>query len=300
MNLIETNTSGICFGTGITDLWRSNCDHPDIMTWTRYQINNYFHNKKQWRKDHSLESVVQAAVENGCTVFDTSRAYANSEKRLGQVLKRYKRDDSFVITKLCNKDQYSSSVREGLMKSLHELDMDYVDLYLMHWPVADHYLESWKEMEKLQQEGLCRKIGVCNCNIHHLEAIAEIADVMPACNEFECHPLFTQTELRAYCMAHGIQVLAYTSTARNDERLKKTVIMPVAKKYGKSMTQIILKWHVQSGTIPIVNSTSVEHMISNTKINDFSLTDEEMLQIDGCNINSRLRYDPDNCDFHQL
>ena len=170
----------------------------------------------------------------------------------------------------------------------------------MHVPVTYLFLESWKEMESLYEEGLCKAIGVCNCNIHHLNEIRKIAHVMPMVNEFECHPLFTQDELRSYCKENNIQVMAYTSTGRMDERLKKTVLVPISKKYGKSIAQIILRWHQQLGNIPIVNSTKPAHMIENTKISDFELTEEEINSILKCNINSRLRYAPDNCDFRQL
>ena len=170
----------------------------------------------------------------------------------------------------------------------------------MHWPVTDYFLDSWKEMEKLYKEGMCKAIGVCNCNIHHLNELESVAEIMPMVNEFECHPLFTQKELREYCKEKNIQVMAYTSTGRMDERLKKTVLVPLAKKYNKSIAQIILRWHQQIGNIPIINSVNPKHMVENTNIYDFNLSNEEIASIESININSRLRYDPDNCDFKQL
>ncbi len=252
------------------------------------------------KKNYYLPRVIDASMKNGCTLFDTSRAYGASEYTLGQVLRKYPRENYFITTKLCNVDQFNNDVRGGFEKSLYELGLEYVDLYLMHWPVTDHFIDNWKEMEMLYREGKCRAIGVCNFNIHHFEELKKSAEIMPMVNEIECHPLFTQNEIREYCKDNGIQVIAYTSTARMDQRLNKTCLVSIAKRYGKTVTQVILRWHQQIGNIPIVNSTKVEHMLSNTQVKDFVLSDEEIEQITKININSRLRYDPDNCDFRQL
>ena len=119
-------------------------------------------------------------------------------------------------------------------------------------------------------------------------------------NQIECHPLFTQNELREYCNKENIKVMAYTATARMDDRLKNTCIVDLAKKYNKTVAQIILKWHIQIGNIPIFNTNSIKHYKENMDIEDFELSKEEIQQINSANINSRLRYDPDNCDFTKL
>lgn len=288
----------LCFGTGIISKYRyGNTDNLHRM---KYYIRNLIKDRKQFRADFGFSKVIEAAMQNNCRMFDTSRAYGGAEYQLGNALRQYKRDEYQIVTKLSNTDQYKKNVRGALEKSLSELGMEFVDLYLMHWPVTEIFLENWKEMEKLYREGLCKSIGVCNCNIHHLQEIEKIAEIMPMVNEFECHPLFTQNELRSYCCEKNIQVMAYTSTGRMDERLRKTVLIPISKKYEKSVAQVILRWHQQIGNIPIVNSTSVEHLVENTKLSDFELTEEEIDNILSCNINSRLRYDPDNCDFRQL
>lgn len=293
-----TQLSDLCFGTGIVCKYRYG--NTDTLHKVKYYVRNYLKDKRQYKTDIGFSAVVEAAMKNGCCMFDTSRAYAGAEYKLGQTLRHFNRKDYIIVTKLCNSDQYKRNVRGAIEKSLDELKMDYVDLYLMHWPVTDYYLENWKEMEELYKKGLCKAIGVCNCNIRHIEELKQVAKVMPMVNEFECHPLFTQDKLRAYCTENGIQVMAYTSTGRMDERLRKTVLTPIAKKYGKNIAQVILRWHQQIGNIPIVNSTKVEHLIDNTKIDDFELTEEEINSILSININSRLRYDPENCDFRQL
>ena len=284
----------LCFGTGIVSkntnpLYKMKC-----------VIRDGLKDKKQRKIDNSFRSVITTAMKYNCHMFDTARAYGGAEYELGKALNSYDRSDYKIITKLCNDEQFKKNVRGSLEKSLHELNMDYVDLYLMHWPVTDYFLDSWKEMEKLYKEGMCKAIGVCNCNIHHLNELESVAEIMPMVNEFECHPLFTQKELREYCKEKNIQVMAYTSTGRMDERLKKTVLVPLAKKYNKSIAQIILRWHQQIGNIPIINSVNPKHMVENTNIYDFNLSNEEIASIESININSRLRYDPDNCDFKQL
>lgn len=266
----------------------------------KYWTKNFLKNRRQYNMDKSIKPVLNELGNVGCHMIDTSRAYAGSERCIGNMLRAKNREDYFVITKLSNQDQMRGRIREALMKSLEELQTDYIDLYLLHWPVTETFLDTWKELEKLYAEGLCKAIGVANCNIHHLEEIRQIAEVIPMVNQIECHPLFTQDELRAYCAANHIQVMTYTPTARMDERLKKTKLVDIAKVHHKSVAQIILRWHIQLGNIPIVNTGKVEHLKENFSVFDFSLSAEEMRQVSAININSRLRYDPDNCDFSKL
>lgn len=288
----------LCYGSAIVLTYKySENTALDVV---KYYFKNILLNRKQLKKDYMFPKIIDCAMNNGCNMFDTSRAYAGSEYLIGKALKRYKREDYHIVTKLCNSDQYTGNIRTGFEKSLLELNTDYIDLYLMHWPVEGHYVEAWSQIEELYKKGLCKAIGVCNCNIHHLEKLKKYSTVAPMVNQFECHPLFTQDKLREYCKQNNIQVMAYTSTARMDERLYKTVLVPIAEKYGKSITQIILRWHQQVGNIPIVNSSNIRHLIENTNINDFYLSDDEVACIQKINIDSRLRYDPDNCDFRKL
>lgn len=288
----------LCYGSAIVQRYKYG--NSDVVHRTKYWMKNVLKNHKQLKLDLALPKMIQGAMRYGCTMFDTSRAYAGSEHVIGQALKNYDRNSYTIITKLCNADQYKHNVAGALKKSLDELQLEYVDVYLMHWPVDECYLESWKEMEKLYHAGLCKAIGVCNCNIHHLQKIMDNSEVKPMINQIECHPLFTQNDLRKFCKENSIQVMAYTSTARMDERLYKTCLVPIAKKYNKSVAQIIIRWHQQLGNIPIVNTSEMGHLIQNIQIGDFYLTQEEMDNISHININSRLRYDPDNCDFTQL
>lgn len=295
---IKTKVNNICFGTGIAYTYRYN----DFSKYSviKYWVRNALKNKKQFKIDKNFESTIISAYNSGIRMFDTSRAYGGAEYALGKALKKFNREDYYLITKLSNSDQYKCNVESALKKSLKELGTEYVDLYLMHWPVEGVWIDNWKQMEELYRSGLCKEIGVCNCNIHHLQKLIESATIKPMVNQIECHPLFTQNVLREYCEENNIRVMAYTATGRMDERLRKTCLVPIAKKYNKSIAQVILRWHQQIGNIPIVNSTNPLHVIENANICDFFLTDDEIDMISGININSRLRYDPDNCDFSQL
>lgn len=255
---------------------------------------------KSLRKDSSLYKIIKKMPNKiKANAIDTSSAYEASEYVIGKAIKE-KRENYYIITKVSNSDQYKGNIEEALKKSLNKLDVDYIDLYLMHWPVKEMFLDTWKQMEMLLQKGLCKSIGVCNCNIHHLEEIKKVATIMPAVNQIECHPLFTQNELRKYCKENKIQVMAYTSTGRMDERLRKTCLTKIARKYNKSIAQIILRWHIQIGNVPIFNTSKIENYKENMDVFNFELTNNEVENITKININSRLRYDPDNCDFTQL
>lgn len=288
----------LCYGTSILQLYRYG--DTNFLNTARYWVKNLIKNKRQFKLDITASKTIKTAMENDCHCFDTSRAYGGAEYVLGKALRQYDRDKYFVVTKLRNKDQYQGNVREAFETSLSELGLEYVDLYLMHWPVPELYIKNWRYMERLYEEGLCKAIGVCNCNIHHLEKLKTAANIAPMVNQFECHPLFTQDELRTYCKENNIQVMAYTATARMDDRLLKTVLVQIAEKYKKTIAQVILRWHQQIGNIPVVNTSDPKHMIEDANIYDFRLTDDEIGQIKKINLNSRLRYDPDNCNFRKL
>lgn len=176
--------------------------------------------------------------------------------------------------------------------------VDKIDLLQFHWPVTGKYIDTWREMLKLKEEGYVRVLGVANCHAHHIEALEKSTGEIPEINQIEVHPLFTQKELLEYCKSKGIVVEAYTPVARYDDRLVRLPILKkLEEKYKKTFVQIILRWHIQNGVIPVVRALSEKHQKDNINIFDFVLEDEDMKIIDGLNLDSRLRYDPDNCDF---
>ena len=235
-------------------------------------------------------------------MIDTSASY-NNEKSIGNAIAKsgIPRSEIFVTTRVTNGQQYRNEVRDSFFKSLQLLGLEYIDLYQFHWPVPDLFLSTWKEIERLYKEGYVKAIGVANCHQHHLEEIFNVCEIQPMVNEIEVHPLFSQKPLINYCKAHSIRVEAYTPLARNDERLKRNrVLLGLAEKYGKTPLQIILRWHIENGVVPIPRSTNIDRLRQNIEVFDFHLSEEEVKSIDHININSRLRYDPDNCDFPLL
>lgn len=293
----------ICFGTDIvSNSMFSDCYIKQIIKRCFCILKGIFRLYPGYKKDFRIIRCANASYKNGVRFFDTSRAYSGSEKMLSQALRKYRRDDYYICTKLMNRDQLlGKSAREALMESMNELGVEYVDVYLLHWPVAGKFLDYWKQLEELYNEGLVRAIGVSNCKIHHLEEIKKVARITPMINEVEIHPLLTEKALLNYCKENNIQVMAYTSTARLDFRLRNSKrMMNICKETGKGLSQVILRWHIQNGVIPIFNSGSIQHLKENMSIFDFVLSEEQMNTIDGMNINSRTRYDSDNCEWDRL
>lgn len=247
-------------------------------------------------------SAIANALKLGFRLIDYSSAYGDG-KLLQKAIRKsgVKREELFITTRISNSAQFEGRVREEFMTFLKNMQLSYVDLLQFHWPVTNLYLDTWREMEKLYEEGLVKHLGVANCHQHHLEEIFKICKYRPEVGQFEIHPLFTQKSLIRYYKDNGIVVEAYTPIARYDDRLVRLPLLrKIEKKYNKTFVQIILRWHVQNGIIPLVRSMSKKHQAENIDIFDFELSQEDMKAIDGININSRLRYDPDNCDFSIL
>lgn len=244
---------------------------------------------------------VSYSFKIGYSLLDNSPSYHNWPQ-VAKAIKKSgrKRGDIFITTRVGNQAQFNgeSSIRDELDKTLKILGTDYVDLLQFHWPVTNYFLDTWKIMEDIYKEGKCRAIGVANCHIHHLEDILKICSVRPAVNQIEVHPLFTQKELINYCQEQDILVESYTPIARFDDRLMRLpALKQLENKYNKTAVQIILRWHIQNGCVPIIRSSNKYRLKQNINIFDFNLSDEDIKLIDGFNIDSRLRYNPDNCDF---
>ena len=285
----------ICFGTDIVDYRSSFSDKTKQKI--KFIIRTILRkDTRKIKRDKGIKECFVHSLEYGCNFFDTSRAYGGSERMLQDVLKGKKRDSYYVCTKLNNAAQLQDiSARDILKQSMEQLGVDYIDVYLLHWPVDGKYLDYWKQLEELYKEGLVKAIGVSNCKIHHLEEIKKIAEIMPMVDEVELHPLLSELELRKYCEENNIQIMAYSSTARLDFRLKAS----------RRMEQVcietgMLRWHIQNGIIPIFNTSTFNHFKDNINVFDFKLSDEQMKIIDSMNINARTRYDSDNCEWDRL
>ena len=249
-----------------------------------------------------LALLIRHAVKAGYRSFDTASAYHN-EQWLGRGVRicGKPRVDLFITTKLSNAAQRRGDIRAAFDKSRALLGMEYVDLYLIHWPVPDLYVSSWKQMELLHKDGLARSIGVCNCHRHHLELLLKSAQVIPAVNQVELHPLLCQSELTNFCREIGVCVEAYSPLARMDARLvNNPLLMSVARAHSMTVPQVVLTWDLQQGFVPIPRSSNRKRLKENLASCDFRLSGEEMDLISSLDANVRVRHDPDNCDFSKL
>lgn len=247
-------------------------------------------------------NAVCEAIQIGYRLIDYSSTYGDGTLINRAIAKSgVDREKLFITTRVSNRAQREKKVREEFLNFLQNTGLGYVDLLQFHWPVTDLYLDTWREMENLKDEGFVKHLGVANCHQHHLEDIFKICKYRPEVGQFEIHPLFTQKPLIKYYKDNNVLVEAYTPIARYDDRLVRLPLLKrLEKKYNKTFVQIILRWHIQNGVIPLVRSMSKVHQQENINIFDFELSSEDMILIDGININSRLRYDPDNCDFSIL
>jgi diketogulonate reductase-like aldo/keto reductase len=248
-----------------------------------------------------LVNAVKVAIKHGYRSIDTAAIYEN-EEGVGQGIREglkeagISREDLFVTSKVWNADLGYESTIAAYEKSLQKLGLEYLDLYLIHWPVEGKYKEAWRAMETIYKEGKVKAIGVSNFQIHHLKDLMEDAEVKPMVNQVECHPRLTQKEVQAFCKEQGIQLEAW-SPLMQGELLDNEVLQAIATKHGKSVAQVILRWDLQNGIITIPKSTKEHRIVENSTVFDFELTEEEMNQIDGLNQNHRVGPDPDNFDF---
>ncbi|OXL83271.1 glyoxal reductase [Paenibacillus sp. SSG-1] len=248
-----------------------------------------------------LVEAVKAAVKHGYRSIDTAAVYAN-ETSVGQGIREaladsgLKREDLFVTSKVWNADLGYDSTIAAYETSLKKLGLDYLDLYLIHWPVAGKYKEAWRAMEQLYKDGRVKSIGVSNFQVHHLEDLMKDAEIVPVINQVEFHPMLTQKELRDFTKQHNIQLEAW-SPLMQGELLNHPLLKEIAEKYGKSIAQVILRWDLQHGVVTIPKSTKEHRIVENASLFDFELSQEDMDRIDGLNENRRVGPDPDNFDF---
>ncbi|MED0688224.1 aldo/keto reductase [Anoxybacillus ayderensis] len=241
---------------------------------------------------------VRTALEVGYRHIDTAAFYEN-EEGVGQAIREsgIRREEVFVTTKVWNSDQGYESTLKAFHTSLKKLGFDYIDLYLVHWPVKEKYKETYKALEKLYKDGFVRAIGVSNFQIHHLEHILADCEIKPMVNQVEFHPRLTQKELLAFCKQHQIQLEAWSPLMRGGELLNEPTLVDIAQKYNKTPAQVILRWDLQHEVVTIPKSVTPQRIAQNANIFDFTLTKEEMDAIDALNENRRIGPDPDNFDF---
>lgn len=246
---------------------------------------------------------VSTALEAGYRLIDTAAAYGN-EEGVGEAIRRsgIPREEIFVTSKLWNSDHGYDSAIKGFQTSLDKLRMDYLDLYLIHWPVPMRGLatDTWKGLEQVYRSGRVKAIGVSNFTIEHLEQLSQETETVPAVDQVELHPTFTQKDLRQYARDHGIQVESWYplgGQGSKDALLSLPLLVDLAKKHGKTPAQIVLRWHIQLRLVVIPKSTNPGRIRENADIFDFELSREEMAAISALDTGVRLGADPNTANF---
>ena len=240
---------------------------------------------------------VRDALDVGYRLIDTARIYCN-EKAVGKAVRDsgIPRNEIFITTKLWVTD--FDNPGQALLDSLKRLGLDYVDLYLIHWPVKG-YETAYLELEKLQQEGLCRAIGVSNFKIHHIESLFEHgATVVPQVNQTEIHPLNTEEELMGWCRRKKIAVEAYSPLGSEGRLILDDPRLICMRDYYKAApSQILLRWCIQRGIVAIPKANTKEKLIQNSELYNFDISNSDLETISDMNCNDRRNYDPDKIDY---
>lgn len=245
------------------------------------------------RGQAAVDTAVKAAYENGYRLFDTAQLYEN-EQEVGNAFKKFAipRENIFVTTKVTEARQGYDEAIASVKESLQKLQMDYVDLLLIHWPVRQHFFETWRAFEDLKKAGLTKSIGVSNYQTIHLEYLATKANEMPVVDQVEMHPFLTLKPVIEFNKQHNIVTQAWSPLGRGTV-LDQEVLKEIADKYQKSPAQVVLRWHLQNGVAFIPKSVHEERIAQNADIYDFELSDEEMKQVDKLNKFARTGREPE-------
>ncbi len=248
--------------------------------------------------DDETERAVSAALEIGCRLIDTAAAYGN-EAAVGRAIAAsgIPRAELFITTKLATKDQGFSKAPQACIASLERLGLDYVDLYLIHWPAPSlgNYVDAWGGLIQARGDGYARSIGVSNFTEDHLTAAIDLTFVTPAVNQIELHPLLSQAEMRNSDAQHNVVTQSYTPLVLG-RLMDNPTVTSIAGEYGKTPAQVLLRWNLQLGNAVIFRSSKAERIASNIDVFDFELAVEHMEAITGLNDGTRVREDPETYD----
>ncbi len=239
-----------------------------------------------WMDYPQMKTLVTEGLKVGFRAFDTARDYGN-EHIVGSVIREclkeqgLRREDVFITTKIGNGQQVLGNIEEQIDISLRNLQTDYVDLWLMHWPYPDYYVDTWHKMEKVYKSGKVRAIGMANYRVRHFEHLFKAGvEVMPHCVQFELHPMRTADDIVAYCRERNIAIQAYSPLCRMIKKIRESKeLQEIAERHQKSVAQVILRWHIQNKTVPVFKSLKPHRLKENFDIFDFNLSDTEMHQV---------------------
>ena len=251
------------------------------------------------RTEEDVYRAVRNGIEIGYRHIDTATLYLN-EKPVGKAIREsgIAREEIFVTTKLWGSDILNNRIQETFEGSLKNLGLDYIDMYLIHWPVKGMVSSSWGEMENIYQSGRTKAIGVSNHLNHHLEEILKNSSIIPVVNQMELHPYLIQEDVVEYCKNNNITPEAWSPLGSSKvPLLKEDLLINIGHKYGKSSAQVVLRWNIQKSIISIPKSSNKERQKENFDIFDFELTHEEINQIDSLNKNHRIGTHPDHIEF---
>lgn len=244
----------------------------------------------------STITAIQTALETGYRLIDTAAIYGN-EKIVGEAIATspVNREEIFLVSKLWNSEHGYDETLKAFEASLKDLQTDYLDLYLIHWP-KEKNVESWKAMEHLYKEGKIKAIGVSNFKIHHLKEIMDACDIVPMVNQVELHPQFPQDELKTFCDEHNMPLMAWGPLMQG-AIFEKEVMKEIADKHNKSIADVAIRWSLDRGVIAIPKSVNPERIANNAKVFDFELDEEDMKKIATLNTGERIGPDPDHITF---
>lgn len=255
--------------------------------------------------DKSTTDAVLSAIKNGYRHIDTAAIYGNEES-VGKAIKMcgVPREQLFITSKVWNTNRGYKKTLLAFEETLKKLDLDYLDLYLIHWPASPSQFENWNEinldtwraLEKLYKEGKVKSIGISNFRKHHLEIILDNYEIKPMINQLEIHPGFLQKELCDFCNENDIVVEAY-SPLGSGEVLKNEDLLKLSLKYNKSVAQLCIRWCLQHNTLPLPKSVTESRIVENSQVFDFQISDEDMIIMDNIRLGEGLGVDPDKVDF---
>lgn len=246
------------------------------------------------------ENAVIKAIQTGYRMIDTAAIYQN-ETAVGTAVKNsgVDRDELFITSKVWVQDHGYEKAKNAFQRTLDRLQMDYLDMYLIHWPYGD-FLGTWKALEELYQEGKIKAIGVCNFTVEKLEELKSNSTILPVINQIELHPVFQQKELQVYDRENNIITQPWSPLGNgNASLLNNPDLKAIAEKYGKTAAQVILRWHLQEGFVVIPKSVTLSRIEENFNVFDFELTADEMNLVRSLDTGKRLFFDPKDPEWEQ-